>query len=546
MRYSILISFALVSAHAHLPTFEQTEHHRIALDSHIPPYCTALPEGGFVYFFNKELFPFLEKRLSNEALMQLKSKLKPHLQIPFSREGFAMASTRRSENETDETGYSAIWVHDACWHYFGLATDDRANAKRLILGLLRFYSTPEQKIRFLSVIADPSIADPQKNSNAHMDVPLIRFSRQSLSHHQVEGKDQVWNHLQFDSHALFLLALTDALKEGILSPRDLTQENFDLLALFPAFFARTEYWDRKDSGPWEEELMNNASTIGLIAASLRQYKEVLIADSTIKEQLLKRARLASSAPLLVSHIMPHALDTLYEKGLERVKLNLSLGCEAPDLSGSGNHRRADAALLFLCLPKGSLFYNNEEMTQKVLDIVLSLVGPYGVFRYKLDAYQALNYWIDYQIPSAIMGPKTSDLKILTRFEKGYVPANQPYDAQWFFDSLIAAIYYRLCDLSHESIKREFYLTRGDFHLKRALGQLTGEEAIAANGERLPPLSLPESINTLFDQKYSYRPLPSPICPLSWSVASMRIALDGAGKAHITSNSAIQQINSSKK
>ena len=230
-------------------------------------------------------------------------------------------------------------------------------------------------------------------------------------------------------------------------------------------------------------------------------------------------------------LRPDHIALLYNQGVAKVESNLSLGGEAPNIDGNGIDRRADAALLFLCLPDNALFYNNPEKTQTILNIVLGLVGPYGVFRYKLDAYQALNYWINYEIPSAIEGPKTPDSDFITRFQKGYMPSNQPYDAQWFFDSIIAGIYYNLVQMTQDRKVQAYYLTRGDVHLKRAIGQFTGPNAVASNGEKLPPLCLPESINTVFDLNYMFCPMPSPICPLGWSTASMRIALEKAEMAH---------------
>lgn len=527
----LLCIFFFSSLQAYAPTKQQIIQSREALTSPPSVKCMTIPEGGFVYFFNESLTPFLAAPLNQETLSELKRKLNPHLKIPFSREGFTMTSTRRSEDELDETNYSAIWVRDSCWHYFSLAINDQTKAKTLLMSLLKFYSSPEQKKRFINVILNPEIADPEINPNAAMSVPLIRFSRQTFCHHQVDGKDQVWNHLQFDSHGLFLTALSNAFKNQILSPQDLTADAIEVLSLFPAFFMSTEYWQRGDSGPWEEILMNNASTIGLIAAGLRNFNEMLGQNPSLHEHLLSAAYKMKDGKLIASQLMPDALDYLYEKGIEQVEFNLKLGGEAPDVRGSGNHRGADVALLFLCFPDGALFYESEEMIQNVLNITSGLIGPFGIFRYKLDAYQALNYWINYDVPSPINGKKTAEFEFLTRFQKGYMPADQAHDAQWFFDSTFAGIYYHLCELTQDVTTRSFYLRRGDFHLKRALGQFTSEAAVAANGEKIPAMGLPESINTVLTEQHVYHPMPSPICPLTWAVASMNIALDKAFKAH---------------
>ena len=535
---------------AHTPTKDATNVHRKQLQNLVAPHCVAIPEGGFVYYFHPKVYPWLENRIDLQTIKSMRKEITPYLKIPLTKEGFTMASTRRLEDEIDETSYSAIWVRDTCWHYFGLKIGDREDAKRIILSLLKFYSTKNQVKRFVQVITNPETADPIHNPNAYMSVPLIRFSRKTLHHHQVNDEDQVWNHLQFDSHGLFLLVVSDALKSNIITAQDLSSEYYAALSLFPAFFSQTEYWIRKDSGPWEEELMNNASSIGLMAAGLKGYKEDLLGDATIEKNLMKASselgvkygyqssakssgssNTSSLKQIVQASLKKDAIDDLYQKGLKRVEFNLSLGGEAPDINKIGVNRRADAALLFLCVPDNSLFSTNKEKSQTILNIVLDLVAPYGVFRYKTDAYQALNYWIDHAIASDIQGKKTPDLEFVTRFHKGYMPGNQPFDAQWFFDSIIATVYYNLSEMMESKKIQEYYLTQGDVHLKRAIGQFTGPNAYAANGEKLAPMSLPESINTVFTLNYLFKPMPSPICPLSWSTAAMRIALQKAENAH---------------
>ena len=82
------------------------------------------------------------------------------------------------------------------------------------------------------------------------------------------------------------------------------------------------------------------------------------------------------------------IRNLYRCGLERVERNLSFGGEAPNLGGSGIDRRADAALLFLGLIEHSPFFDNSQKIKEILNINSSLEGPYGIYRYRYDPYQA--------------------------------------------------------------------------------------------------------------------------------------------------------------
>lgn len=371
-----------------------------------------------------------------------------------------------------------------------------------------------------------------------MDVPLIRFSSKTLSSWKINGKDQEWNHIQFDSHGLFLLALSDALDSKIIKKEDLQSKFFEILALFPAFFTETNYAQKKDGGPWEEELILNASSAGLVASGQKRIMKIINDNHYFKnslEKALQVMRKKYNDNTLMSKIEKALsnknIQHLYQEGIRQVEKNINLGGEAPCLDGMGIDRKADAALLCLCIIKNTPYYNNTEKIKQILNINSSLIGPYGIYRYKYDAYQSLNYWINYQIPSAILGPKTLKSLFITRFKKGYMPHKQSFDAQWFFDSNFAIAYYRLVLLEKDPKIQTYYLLQGDIHLKRALAQLTGENTYAANGEKLKPWQLPESINTINTQDTGIRPMPSPICPLNWAKAALLIALNQAEIAH---------------
>lgn len=535
---SFLASVACNVLHAHNPTQQETAIYRNLLDALVTPKCLSIPEGGFVYYYNPTIEAWLEHPLNTNLLKNIENHLKDPLEIPFTKEGFTQAVPRPEGDQFGEISYSAIWVRDCCWHYYGLKIHNPQNAAKLISNLLKFYSTDQQIARFLSVIEKPQIADPDLDPMAHMKVPLIRFSSKTLSHHQFEDKDQEWNHLQFDSHGLFLLALSDAISSGILSPESLNQKNFALLALFPAFFTQTNYAQKLDAGPWEERLQYNASSAGFVASGIKRIMEVLRSNSILDQglqggiELLKTKETNSNLMRTIESAMSvENIQNLYQSGLERVEKNLSFGGEAPNLEGNGIDRRADAALLFLCLVEHAPFFDNPEKIKEILNINSSLIGPYGIYRYRYDPYQTFNYWIDYDISSPIRGTKTALFENIVGWRKGYMPHRQPNDAQWFFDSCFADLYYHLSVMEKDRVAKAYYLKHGDIHLKRALAQLTGPNAHAANGELLDAFQLPESINTMFDSFYSTRPFPSPMSPLSWAKAAMQMALTRAQTAH---------------
>lgn len=540
LRYFYLFSLAATCLQAHIPTQPETLRYREQLDALTltPPTCLSIPEGAFVYCHHPLVEGWLEKKLSARLLQDIESHLQPFLDIPFTQEGFTQAVAKPEGDAFGQVSYSAIWVRDCCWHYYGLKVHNPEGAKRLILSLLRFYASEGQIARFLSVIENPQIADPSVDPMAHMNVPLIRFSSKTLSHHSQDNQIQEWNHLQFDSHGLFLLALSDALSSGILTPEDLTQEHYTVLALFPAFFTQTQYAEKADAGPWEERLQHNASSAGLVAAGITRIMNVVHAKPALEQGMQQAiafltAQGAREACIskITAALSCENIDTLHRCGLERVERNLQLGGEAPDIYGEGIDRRADAALLFLCLVEGTPFFDQPQKTREILKINASLIGPYGIYRYLHDPYQACNYWTYFDVSSPIKGAHTPLFETLNWWKKGYMPHRQPYDAQWFFDSCFADLYYHLSMLEQEKPAKAYYLKQGDIHLKRALGQLTGPKAYAANGQPLSALELPESMNTVLDSSNNAHPLSSPICPLSWAKAAMQMALARAIDAH---------------
>lgn len=537
LNFFCCFSFAYQILHAHIPTQPETVAYRNQLDGLTTPKCLSVPEGAFVYCYNPTVAAWLEKPLTASLLKDIQYDLKPYLEIPFTQEGFTQAVAKPAGDSFGEVSYSAIWVRDCSWHYYGLKIQDPQKAAKLLLNLLKFYATDQQLTRFLSVIENPQLADPQIDSMAHMNVPLIRFSSKTLSHHQFENKDQEWNHLQFDSHGLFLLALSDAISSGIISPENLNPQNYAVLSLFPAFLTQTNYADKPDAGPWEERLQYNASSAGLMAAGIKRIMDVLRLNATLNQGLqqgiefLKTKTNTRLISLIESALSKENIQYLYQSGLDRVEKNLSFGGEAPNLKGDGIDRRADAALLFLCLVEHTPFFENPKKIKEILNINSSLIGPYGIYRYRYDPYQTFNYWIDFAVLSPIKGPKTRLLETLDWWKKGYMPHRQSHDAQWFFDSSFADLYYHLSIMEQDCLAKRYYLKHGDIHLKRALAQLTGPNSHAANGQLLTEFELPESINTVFDSFYSMRPLPSPISPLSWAKASMQMALNRAQIAH---------------
>jgi hypothetical protein len=224
-----------------------------------------------------------------------------------------------------------------------------------------------------------------------------------------------------------------------------------------------------------------------------------------------------------------SISTLIEKGNEVLHRQLRMGGESPDYPvDDARYRQADAALLSLiypCRPKGLDLA--EEL--HILQIVGSLIGDFGIRRYLHDTYQSANFWWHDIKPDA---DPESHAKREAEFVRGT-------EAEWFFDS-----WYATCCLvvakemeaggmrtglpAGASVSPEMLRNAAVRHLNRALGQITGDGMVSADGKPVGPDLLPESYNRIVarhdDGKVLTWAVPSPIAPLNWAKASLTLCL----------------------
>jgi hypothetical protein len=481
------------------------------------------PEGEFIAVYNEKVEGWVKEKIDKDLIGNIKAELAPHLYIKLDKRGFAPAAATASEGKKDSTNYDAIWVRDNVWVYFSLLTDpDRKDdAKKLLLALWDYYSTDQQIERFKNVIADPRLAADQ------MAMPHIRFDGASpdLGDVMVDGKPEVWNHRQIDAHGIFFTALGEAVENGMIDEKDLTEKRFKVLSLYPVFLESIKFWDYEDAGAWEELPRKNSSSIGLVTRSLEVWEGLFYRSNsaradkfhkTFNGMLKKEAKEAKEIWNAAS------LRGLIDRGLGTVKKQLALGGESPDYPPDDiRFRLADAALIFLVQPSQLQGLSEEEM-RKALLIVETLRRPFGVLRYRNDSYQSGNYWIkppgaEKDKPS-LTGDTSSKDAFLWRLGQ-LIPDTE---AQWFFDSLLVLARLHLAEITDSDELRRADIHAATVHLKRALGQLTGN-TMTAEGKMASPMKLPESINTVVVDGRAYH-LPSPIVPLNWAKASMSMAI----------------------
>ncbi|HAZ12638.1 MAG: hypothetical protein A2X86_11430 [Bdellovibrionales bacterium GWA2_49_15] len=486
------------------------------------------PEGAQVRVFHPEMVKWIEMPANPKWAAELLDILRPHLDVTLNKYHFPPAAKRNLEEEkVDETHYDAIWVRDSLWIYQGLKRIParKEEALKLLLATWDYFASKAQMDRLNALIEKPRpTADP-------MDFPHIRFNGNSpeMDDVLIDGKVQRWNHKQMDAYGLFLLSLLEAAKFGELSEKELSPARREVLLKFPLFFSKIKFHLLEDAGAWEELERRNTSSISLATRSLELCQE--LRDQHSFPAAWTRAvgeALKASDKQTQTFWRKNGLSAAVDNGYRTIKKQLKAGGESPDYSEKDLHyRQADAALLNLVFPSPLKRLQEKDLRQ-VVAIVEKLERPFGILRYQDDSYQSGNFWFPELLKSmknkeALESKMTGDTSSTKDFEARGSQLIQGTEAQWFFDSWLALAYLHLARVTKQVKLKQQDLLKAAIHLKRAVGQLTGKNLIAADGTKVGELQAPESINTVVVDKLQYQ-LPSPISPLNWARAKLSMAL----------------------
>lgn len=421
---------------------------------------------------------------------------------------FILASTFEDDKTAAQTHYDAVWLRDSLWGYMALVSDqgNSVAAKKVLLTLWDYMSTPDQIKRMQDVISNPKRLD---GVPVQMNAVHIRFDSNSpvMADVQEEGKPQLWNHKQNDALGLYLDLLIQAINTGTINAEDWQKgDRLKSVALLIAYLDKANFYVMEDSGAWEEDARLNTSSVALVTSGLERLSNLLSKkDSVFVSDLLREAKVNE----LDETLSTTRLNYLIDKGYERITLQLDLGGESPGyLEKDKHYREADAALLNVIYPT-NLSKINTRRKEQVLKIVKKLAGPYGIKRYEKDNYQSANFWFN--------DIKTdTDQNSHAKREKSFIPSTE---AEWFFDSW----YAKSAAIVYKESRKEEYLNDSVQFMNRSLAQITGENMIGANGRSVPEMALPESYNYIH-KSGTLHEAPSPIIPLNWSKASMTLML----------------------
>lgn len=350
---------------------------------------------------NPELKHRIRQSYSVADMRSLRTLLSQHDTLTFRalENGLFPAA---AEEAASHTGYQAVWVRDNVHVAHSLLVDgDSAGAVRAIRSLAEHFES--QSKRFDAIIQDPSLAVMPSNR------PHVKFKGYP------PGEIPNWAHAQNDALGYFLWMFCRLARLEYLT---LGGSHTALLGRFVRYFQAIRYWEDEDSGHWEEMRKNEASSIGVVCAGLRELRSLIHSPrgNDLKD-------LSTAVPSAV-------LDTLVDAGLARLAEILPAECIQPP----PRRRRYDSALLFLIYP---LRIVDDAMADQILsDIRENLQGEAGIRRYPGDSFWCADYR---QRLSA--GDRTRDFS--SDIEDRNRMLQPGTEAQWcIFDPVISVIYGR--------------------------------------------------------------------------------------------------------
>ena len=412
-------------------------------------------------------------------------------------------------DSTEYTGYAAVWVRDNIYvahaHYLSGKLE---TALKCVRCLMQYFQKHRHRLeKIISGEVDPDNV---------MQRPHVRFNGENLTE-----IDQNWQHAQNDALGYFLWFCCRLIGDRILQP---TQEELEILSLFPLYFDAIAYWQDEDSGHWEENRKISASSIGVVVASLQSFQK-LFKDYYRSEN---------------QSVTPALLDNLIAKGCEALENILPAECIQAEKA-----RRYDSALLFLIYPLGILDDAQSDKpsgqgvspdrrrgtnvpvpcsarsdasrrttgdavasraSQRLIeDVINNLQGEYGISRYLDDSFWCRDYT---DLPENIRTSISTEREQWLR-ERGR-GLKQGEEAQWcIFDPILSAIY----GVRFQKTQQPEYLARQTLYFNRSLGQLTATDS-QYGGFKCPELYY------LKQDRY----VPNDATPLLWTQANLYTAL----------------------
>jgi len=376
------------------------------------------------------------------------------LHIPQMDNGLFAATSGQGQNHA--SGYQNAWLRDNVMvAYSHWRCGDGDSALRTIRSLEEFLMKQQRRMR--AIIDRPEEKEDVRNR------PHVRFEARTLSE-----LPQPWSHAQNDAlGGAMWLRFRMANAQG----STVTPDEAELFGTMARYFGAIQYWEDRDSGPWEEERKVNSSSVGTVVAALSGLKE-------------HGRRSGSFAVVTETEI-----DSWIQKGRNTLKRQLPF--ESPP------GRRTDAAVLLLLHPLEIV--KEKRMAHRIVSLVRArLEGEHGIRRYLGDSYFCQDY--DEWFPPE---EQTADFSNAIDVRNEFLRPG--CEAQWcLFDPILSSIYGARF---RQDPKEPQHLQRQVRYLNRSLGQLTAEG-------KCPELYYLKGTEWI----------PNDHTPLAWTQANLRVAL----------------------
>jgi phosphorylase kinase alpha/beta subunit len=380
------------------------------------------------------------------------------------------------EDSADVSGYANVWVRDnfhIAYAHFVIGHADVA--VRNVRSLLQFFR--KYRGRLCEVLAGN--VDPDEVMNR----PHIRFDGVNLAE-----LDQQWPHAQNDALGYFLWLAATLIDSGDLVP---TADELETMTRLVCYLQKIRFWQDEDSGHWEEQRKQSASSIGVATAALIRLREMFSSNPSLLE-MARAEGWSLTLPIL---------EELIQAGKLSLRQILPAECVQPDPL---KNRRYDAAVLFLIHPLKVV----DEPAGRTLvgDVTSSLQGDFGIRRYQGDSYWAPDYKkkLSAEVRTSDFSEHIGDRdKLLDKLGN---------EAQWcLFDPIVSCIYGEWFRQTRDPAD----LAKQVEYLNRSLSQMTRAHS-SDDALRSPEL--------YYIEEGCY--VPNDHTPLLWSEANLLQALHG--------------------
>lgn len=438
---------------------------------------------------------------------------------------------KASDNASSETNYNQIWVRDSIWGYKKLINENteesKTAAKKVLLSLLDYFSTPKQITRAKAAIANPNLVLLSKDGK--MNAIHIRFDASELDDVQVNGQPEQWTHKQNDALGFLLSEVITAIENKDISFNDLNQTNsempnatkrIDTLIYLVTYLNALKFYQMADSGSWEENEAVRASSIGLVTNGEEKLYDYLKSETTDADHdaFVQAYNDFVQQNAYGNYSSVEFLPFYINEGYKTIKLLIDNGgeCSCYDQTDD-NYRTADAALLNLIYPC-SLKKLEHSYKTKILKIINDdLITPVGIKRYQNDNYQAANFWFN-DIKTDINEGDTAEKR-----KKTFIAGTE---ASWFFDSWYAISNLELVNDPETTSSEKLSLQDNVYKfLNRSIGQISQPNNYLANGKTTDIMGFPESYNVIYKNNENYWYIASAINNLNWAKAMFSVLLN---------------------